>query len=203
MVTHHHNSFPHRMQPGRMHRAQALQRTPCLQACSNLRHRATRMPAPSLSPGPCIKAPMRPSPTANHTRPLAPPIRASSGLASLLPSLLPLPGPWGTWVALLAAGTFGLWSERYKLGKELTGALVATLAGMFIANTGKLRREGRLCACTCPQQRQLVSAQHLERLDCLAWAALANATLGWTQRRGRGLEPHCSASTHRTCNRWV
>lgn len=43
-------------------------------------------------------------------------------------------------MALLAAGTFGLWSERYKLGKELTGALVATLAGMFIANTGKLRR---------------------------------------------------------------
>jgi uncharacterized membrane protein len=53
-----------------------------------------------------------------------------------MPTLLPLSGPFGVWSALIAAGFFGIWSERTRLGKELSGALVATLAGMLLANTG-------------------------------------------------------------------
>lgn len=42
------------------------------------------------------------------------------------------------WACLILAGTFGLWSERTRLGKELSGALVATLSGMLLANIGVL-----------------------------------------------------------------
>ncbi|KAG2425993.1 hypothetical protein HXX76_013364 [Chlamydomonas incerta] len=55
-----------------------------------------------------------------------------------LPALLPLQGPWGVWTGLVLAGAFGLWSERTRLGKELSGALVSTLAGMLLANSGVL-----------------------------------------------------------------
>ncbi|GIL68447.1 hypothetical protein Vafri_21724 [Volvox africanus] len=55
-----------------------------------------------------------------------------------LPTLLPLQGPWGVWTGLVLAGAFGLWSERTRLGKELSGALVSTLAGMFLVNVGLL-----------------------------------------------------------------
>ncbi|GLC33754.1 hypothetical protein PLESTB_000112100 [Pleodorina starrii] len=55
-----------------------------------------------------------------------------------LPTLLPLQGPWGVWTGLVLAGAFGLWSERTRLGKELSGALVSTLAGMLLANVGLL-----------------------------------------------------------------
>ncbi|KAF5841251.1 hypothetical protein DUNSADRAFT_13705 [Dunaliella salina] len=53
-------------------------------------------------------------------------------------SLFPVGGPWGVWACLILAGTFGLWSERTRLGKELSGALVATLSGMLLANIGVL-----------------------------------------------------------------
>uniref|UniRef100_A0A383V839 DUF819 domain-containing protein n=1 Tax=Tetradesmus obliquus TaxID=3088 RepID=A0A383V839_TETOB len=58
------------------------------------------------------------------------------GSSLLLPCLWPAAGPWGVWVGLVAAGAFGMWSERTRLGRELSGALVATLAGMFLANAG-------------------------------------------------------------------
>jgi len=48
----------------------------------------------------------------------------------VMPQLLPACGPWGVWAGLVVAGAFGLWSERTRLGKELSGALVATLAGV-------------------------------------------------------------------------
>lgn len=51
-------------------------------------------------------------------------------------SALPLGGPWGVWAGLVLAGTLGSWSERTKLGKELSGALVATLTGMAFSNLG-------------------------------------------------------------------
>lgn len=46
-----------------------------------------------------------------------------------LPQLVPASGPWGVWTGLIVAGAFGMWSERTRVGKELSGALVATLAG--------------------------------------------------------------------------
>lgn len=53
-----------------------------------------------------------------------------------VPDLLPLSGPWGVWTALVCAGAVGLWSERTKLGRDLSGALVTTLLGMIMANVG-------------------------------------------------------------------
>jgi hypothetical protein len=51
------------------------------------------------------------------------------GASLALPSLWPACGPWGVWSGLILAGAFGMWSERTRLGRELSGALVATLAG--------------------------------------------------------------------------
>lgn len=52
---------------------------------------------------------------------------------------LPLIAPtnhWGTWSALLAAGAFGIWSEKTKWGSALSGALVSTLVGLAASNLG-------------------------------------------------------------------
>ena len=61
---------------------------------------------------------------------------AAESLLALLPTaavsaapLLPVSGPWGVWAVLVGAGAIGMWSERTRLGKELSGALVATLVG--------------------------------------------------------------------------
>jgi hypothetical protein len=51
------------------------------------------------------------------------------GASLALPCLWPAAGPWGVWAGLIIAGAFGMWSERTRLGRELSGALVATLAG--------------------------------------------------------------------------
>lgn len=42
------------------------------------------------------------------------------------------------WAGLVFAGAFGIWSERTRLGRELSGALVSTLVGMALANIGVL-----------------------------------------------------------------
>ncbi|EFJ49253.1 hypothetical protein VOLCADRAFT_120770 [Volvox carteri f. nagariensis] len=68
----------------------------------------------------------------------ASPAGTSSLALPELPTLLPLQGPWGVWTGLVLAGALGLWSERTRLGKELNGALVSTLCGMFLANVGLL-----------------------------------------------------------------
>ncbi|XP_060675724.1 uncharacterized protein LOC107406519 isoform X2 [Ziziphus jujuba] len=44
---------------------------------------------------------------------------------------------WGNWTALLAAGAFGIWSEKNtKIGSALSGALVSTLVGLAASNLG-------------------------------------------------------------------
>lgn len=43
---------------------------------------------------------------------------------------------WGNWTALFAAGAFGLWSEKTKIGSTLSGALVSTLVGLAASNLG-------------------------------------------------------------------
>jgi hypothetical protein len=58
----------------------------------------------------------------------------NSGFQLGLPQLVPASGPWGVWAGLVVAGAFGMWSERTKIGKELSGALVATLAGTFFCS---------------------------------------------------------------------
>jgi len=52
--------------------------------------------------------------------------------------------PWVVWAALAAAGALGLWSEKTKVGKALSGALVATLLGLLMSNVG-------LIPCDAPQ----------------------------------------------------
>lgn len=42
--------------------------------------------------------------------------------------------PWGIWAALSLAGCAGLWAEQTKLGKEMSGALLSTLAGLCLSN---------------------------------------------------------------------
>jgi hypothetical protein len=54
---------------------------------------------------------------------------SEAGFQWALPQLIPAAGPWGVWTGLVVAGAFGMWSERTRIGKELSGALVATLAG--------------------------------------------------------------------------
>ncbi|GFY84163.1 keratin-associated protein, putative [Actinidia rufa] len=44
--------------------------------------------------------------------------------------------PWGTWTALFATGTFGIWSEKTKVGSTLSGALVSILVGLAASNLG-------------------------------------------------------------------
>ena len=70
---------------------------------------------------------------------------ASSAVGLSSPSgILPVSGPWGVWAVLMLAGAAGLWAEETKLGKELSGALCATLIGMLLANIGVLPRGGLL-----------------------------------------------------------
>ncbi|GBG00384.1 hypothetical protein Rsub_13136 [Raphidocelis subcapitata] len=60
-----------------------------------------------------------------------------------LPQLFPAAGPFGVWTGLICAGAFGMWAERNtRIGRELSGALVATLAGMALANGGYLPAHG-------------------------------------------------------------
>lgn len=48
---------------------------------------------------------------------------------------------WGTWTALFAAGGFGLWSEKTKIGSILSGALVSILVGLAASNLGIISSE--------------------------------------------------------------
>ncbi|KAI7731966.1 hypothetical protein M8C21_008978 [Ambrosia artemisiifolia] len=50
---------------------------------------------------------------------------------------------WGTWTALFATGAFGLWSERTKLGRMISAALVSILLGLAASNIGIIPHEAR------------------------------------------------------------
>ncbi|XP_071734274.1 uncharacterized protein [Rutidosis leptorrhynchoides] len=43
---------------------------------------------------------------------------------------------WGIWSALFATGAFGLWSERTKIGRMISAALVSILLGLGASNIG-------------------------------------------------------------------
>ncbi|KAL3630634.1 hypothetical protein CASFOL_023618 [Castilleja foliolosa] len=43
---------------------------------------------------------------------------------------------WGVWAALFATGTFGLWSEKTKIGSMVSAALVSLLTGLAASNLG-------------------------------------------------------------------
>ncbi|KAI3720709.1 hypothetical protein L2E82_31701 [Cichorium intybus] len=50
---------------------------------------------------------------------------------------------WGTWTALFATGAFGLWSERTKIGRMISAALVSILVGLAASNMGIIPHEAR------------------------------------------------------------
>eukprot|EP00803_Ostreobium_quekettii_P000714 evm.model.scf_1078.1 EVM.evm.TU.scf_1078.1 scf_1078:22511-29277(-) len=56
----------------------------------------------------------------------------------------PIVEAWRVWAALAFASALGLWSEKTKLGRELSGALVATILGLVLSNTG-------IIPCSAPQ----------------------------------------------------
>ncbi|KAK4431451.1 hypothetical protein Salat_0907200 [Sesamum alatum] len=43
---------------------------------------------------------------------------------------------WGLWASLFATGTFGLWSEKTKIGSMVSAALVSILVGLAASNLG-------------------------------------------------------------------
>ncbi|KAL0299564.1 UNVERIFIED_CONTAM: hypothetical protein Sradi_6616200 [Sesamum radiatum] len=43
---------------------------------------------------------------------------------------------WGLWASLLATGSFGLWSEKTKIGSMVSAALVSILVGLAASNLG-------------------------------------------------------------------
>ncbi|CAA0831009.1 Protein of unknown function (DUF819 [Striga hermonthica] len=43
---------------------------------------------------------------------------------------------WGIWAALFATGAFGLWSEKTKIGRMVSAALVSLLIGLAASNLG-------------------------------------------------------------------
>ncbi|KAH7538091.1 hypothetical protein FEM48_Zijuj03G0162400 [Ziziphus jujuba var. spinosa] len=68
------------------------------------------------------------------------PRKSVRGLTVRSQLVAPLVSPqdqWGNWTALLAAGAFGIWSEKNtKIGSALSGALVSTLVGLAASNLG-------------------------------------------------------------------
>ncbi|XP_024977346.1 uncharacterized protein LOC112514927 isoform X2 [Cynara cardunculus var. scolymus] len=50
---------------------------------------------------------------------------------------------WGIWTALFATGSFGLWSERTKIGRMISAALVSILLGLAASNLGIIPHEAR------------------------------------------------------------
>ncbi|XP_009150924.1 uncharacterized membrane protein YjcL [Brassica rapa] len=70
-----------------------------------------------------------------------PPLRPVSSRRVKVSSQLRLPlisptDHWGQWAALFAAGAFGVWSEKTKMGSMMSGALTSTLLGLAASNLG-------------------------------------------------------------------
>ncbi|KAI4351661.1 hypothetical protein L6164_005997 [Bauhinia variegata] len=119
--------------------------------------RAKLVPRQSLSiPSPTTSIPQNSSLNfTNITRiplfPLSPSFDTSSRRRrSLVASVfrpnfnVPLISPqdqWGTWTALFAAGAFGIWSEKTKIGSTLSGSLVSVLLGLAASNLGIIASE--------------------------------------------------------------
>lgn len=95
---------------------------------------------PSPRPLPALR---RLPPRTTHTRPATLPPPLTTAPASLPPALAavaadPTVATWTVWGGLLGAASAGLWSERTRLGRELSGPLVATLAGLVLTSVGAL-----------------------------------------------------------------
>ncbi|VVB17416.1 unnamed protein product [Arabis nemorensis] len=57
-------------------------------------------------------------------------------LSQLRFPLIPPDDHWSQWAALFAAGAFGVWSEKTKIGSMVSGALTSTLLGLAASNLG-------------------------------------------------------------------
>ncbi|KAL3834348.1 hypothetical protein ACJIZ3_009084 [Penstemon smallii] len=50
---------------------------------------------------------------------------------------------WATWTALFVTGTFGLWSEKTKIGSMVSAALMSILVGLAASNLGIIPHEAQ------------------------------------------------------------
>nr|GEX99271.1 ferric reduction oxidase 4 [Tanacetum cinerariifolium] len=50
---------------------------------------------------------------------------------------------WATWTALFTTAAFGIWSERTKIGRMISAALVSILLGLAASNMGIIPHEAR------------------------------------------------------------
>lgn len=64
------------------------------------------------------------------------PIRCVEARSQLRYPIISPDDHWGTWTALFAAGAFGLWSEKTKIGSMVGAALLSTLVGLAASNLG-------------------------------------------------------------------
>ncbi|KAG9142025.1 hypothetical protein Leryth_009368 [Lithospermum erythrorhizon] len=72
------------------------------------------------------------------------PIKQNGHLHANYRLILPLISPddhWGVWTALFSTAAFGIWSERSKIGRMVSGALVSTLVGLAWSNLGIIPHE--------------------------------------------------------------
>ncbi|XP_010493529.1 PREDICTED: uncharacterized protein LOC104770771 [Camelina sativa] len=71
---------------------------------------------------------------------LTPPRHVSTRRVKVFSQLrFPLISPddhWSQWATLFAAGAFGVWSEKTRLGSMVSGALTSTLLGLAASNLG-------------------------------------------------------------------
>lgn len=63
-------------------------------------------------------------------------LHSSAADAALAVALKNSCGLWRLWAALICVAALGFHSERYRLGRELSGPLVATLLGLILSNIG-------------------------------------------------------------------
>ena len=87
----------------------------------------------------------------------------------------------GIWAALAAAGAAGLWAERTRWGKEMSGALISTLLGLALSNLGVIPSESAVYSTVNAYLLPLAVPLLLFSAD-LRWGF--GPLLGWAGRDG-------------------
>ncbi|KAJ1384985.1 hypothetical protein SESBI_42052 [Sesbania bispinosa] len=98
-----------------------------------------------LPPTPTLKSPSSSSTIKFKTRPFQFDILQSQSCsvarsigANLSVPLISPHDQWGNWTSLFAAAAFGIWSERTKIGKTVSGSMVTILVCLAARNLGIL-----------------------------------------------------------------
>ncbi|XP_021892108.1 uncharacterized protein LOC110810299 isoform X2 [Carica papaya] len=108
---------------------------------SSSRHRLLTLPNHQWEKKPTFERRNRAflSPSTLHWSTIS--IRRVEARSQLRYSIISPDDHWGTWTALFAAGAFGLWAEKTKIGSMVSAALVSTLVGLAASNLGIIPHE--------------------------------------------------------------